>query len=136
MRKCIVVVSIIALCLLFAGAGIFAIADGWLAPITVSMRASRGIFEGGVIAGPTDQQDFVADNALTPAEEREGAKLMRYLRTGCFVVSLQLSEEPDQPAIIVSDATKSGEIIIRCKNADEAKNIIYRLRAGPGQKKT
>ena len=136
MRKHIAVVTIIAVCLLLVAASLFAFVDGWFGPLTVSMQASRGIFEGGVIAGPTDQQDFLAIVALTPAEEREGAKLMRYLRSGCFVVSLRLSEEPDQPPILVSDATKGGEIIIRCKNIDEANKIIYRLRAGPSQKKT
>jgi hypothetical protein len=136
MRKRVIVASIVAVCLLLAGVSLFAVVDGWFGPIIVSMRASRGIFEGGVIAGPTDQQDFLAIIALTPAEEREGAKLMRYLRTGCFVVSLRLSEEPDQPPILVSDATKGGEVIIRCKNIDEANKIIYRLHAGPGQKKT
>ena len=74
MRKRVILAAIVAVCLLFAGVSLFAFVDGWFGPITVSMRASRGIFEGGVIAGPTDQQDFLAIIALTPAEEREGAK--------------------------------------------------------------
>ena len=46
---------------------------------SLACERRAAFFEGGVIAGPTDQQDFLAIIALTPAEEREGAKLMRYL---------------------------------------------------------
>jgi hypothetical protein len=111
------------------------VADGWFGPIKITMHASRYMFEGAVIAGPTDQQDFLVIVSLSPMENHEAEEMVRYLRSGC-VVSLELSEQPDQPPILISDVTKSGEVIIRCKNADEANKLIDRLQAGPGQKKT
>lgn len=114
--------------------------SGWVyplfGPITVPMRGSIYMFEGGVVTPITDSQDFIAVIALTPAEDRDGAKLAHLLRAGCFVVSLKITEQPDQPAILVSEMTKSGEVIIRCKTLEEANHIIDRLHAGPGQKKT
>jgi len=114
--------------------------SGWVyplfGPITVPMRGSISMFEGGVVTPMTDSQDFIDVITLTPMEHRDAAKLAHLLRAGCFVVSLRITEQPDQPAITVSGITNSGEVIIRCRTADEANHIIDRLRAGPGQKKT
>ena len=113
--------------------------SGWVYPlfdrITVPMRGSISMFEGGVVTPMTDSQDFIDIIALTPMEHRDAAKLVHLLRAG-FVVSLRITEQPDQPAITVSGVTDSGEVIIRCKTAEEANHIIDRLHAGPGQKKT
>ena len=135
MRKLLlaVVIALVALVLLPP------FMSGWVYPlfgrITVPMRGSISMFEGGVVTPMTDSQDFIDIIALTPAEQRDADKLMHLLRAG-FIISLRITEQPDQPAITVLGATDSGEVIIPCKTADDANHIIDRLHARPDQKKT
>jgi len=66
----------------------------------------------------------------TPAEHRDAERVAGLLRAG-HRVSLRVSEEPDQAPILVSDITKDGEFIIRCKSLEEAKRIMDRVHALP-----
>jgi hypothetical protein len=136
MRKLLVVAVIAFVALVLVPPFVVGVVYPYFGPITVTMRGSVSMFEGGVVTPVTDSGDFIVIIALTPMEHRGAEKLARLLRTGCFVVSLRITEQPDQPAIRVSDMTKQGEVIIRCRTADEANHLIDRLHAGPGQKKT
>jgi hypothetical protein len=95
-------------------------------PIHSHMVGSSTMFEGGIAVQAPYSSDALAIVALTPAEHRDAEKLLRLLRAG-DVVSLRIREEPDQPEILISDATKDGEVIIRCKTVSEANQIISRL---------
>jgi hypothetical protein len=134
MRKLLLIV-VIAVALALLAPFLVGVVYPWFGPITVPMRGSVSMFEGGVVTPMTDSKDFIAIIALTPMEHHDAAKLAHLLRAGCFVVSLRITEEPDQPAIMVSDITKEGEVIVRCKTIDEANHVIDRLYAGPEQKK-
>ena len=136
MRKTLVVAVIALAAFVLLPPFVVGVVYPWFGPITVPMRGSVSMFEGGVVTPMTDSQDFIAIISLTPMEHRDADKLAHLLRAGCFVVSLRITEQPDQPAIMVSDMTKNGEVIVRCKTLEEANHIIDRLHAGPGQKKT
>jgi hypothetical protein len=136
MRKVLIIAVIAVAVLVLLPPFMVGVVYPQFGPITVPMRGSVSMFEGGVVTPMTDSQDFIAIIALTPMEHRDADKLAHLLRAGCFVVSLRITEEPDQPAIMVSDMTKKGEVIVRCKTIEEANHVIDRLHAGPGQKKT
>jgi hypothetical protein len=135
MRKLLVIAVVVFVAFVLLPPFVVGVVYPYFGPMTVPMHGSVSMFEGGVVTPATDSGDFIAIIALTPREHHDADKLARLLRAGCFVVSLRITEQPDQPAIIVSDMTKEGEVIIRCKTADEANHIIDRLHAAPGQKK-
>jgi hypothetical protein len=95
---------------------------------TIEMMGSRSIFLNGIITRSPGSGEFLVIVELTPAEERDGDRMVAILRSG-HPVSLRIREEADQPPILVSDVTSHGEAIIRCKTLEEANKIIDRLHA-------
>ena len=88
------------------------------------------MFLGGVITPSPGSGELLVIIEGTPAEHRDAERVADLLRQG-HQVSLRISEEPDKPPILISDITKHGEFIIRCKTLDEANHVIDRLHAGP-----
>jgi hypothetical protein len=94
---------------------------------TVEFVGSRTMFlQTGVVTPSPGSGEFLVLIDGTPAEHHDADKLAGRLRSG-YRVSLRIREEPDQPPILISDITKDGEFIIRCKTLEEANQILSRL---------
>jgi hypothetical protein len=85
---------------------------------------------GGVITPTPSSGEFLVIIELTPSVNADAEKLCRLLRTG-HPVSLKIREEPDASPVLVSDVTRQGEVIIRCKTRGEAEGVMARLHAQP-----
>ena len=106
--------------------------DRWTNNSTIEITGSRTIFLRGGIITPSPSGEFLVIITLTPAEERDGDRMVDALHGG-HPVSFRIREEPSQPSILISDLTSRGEAIIRCKTFEEAQRVIDRLQSWPLQ---
>ena len=95
---------------------------------TVEMLGSSWIFLVGADTHQLASGECILAIELTPAEDSDGDKMCKLLRTGHRVL-LRLREKPDDPPILVSSVTDSGEAIIQCSSLAEAQKITQRIYA-------
>jgi hypothetical protein len=96
----------------------------------VEMLGSRSIFLPSADTHQLASGEYIVAIELTPAEEADGDKLVKLLRSGHRVL-FRLREEPDQAPVLVASVTDLGEAIIQCGSLDEAQRIVDRLHARP-----
>ncbi len=103
-----------------------------LADSTLEMTGSLSMFveEAGVVTPSPGSGEFLLIVELNPAHEPDAEKMVQIFRSGHSVL-LRIREEPNQPAILVSDVTSHGEAIIRCQSLEEANRIMDRLHTRP-----
>jgi hypothetical protein len=100
---------------------------------TVEMLGSSWMFLVGADTHELPSREWIVAVELTPAEDRDGEKMCKLLRSGHHVL-LRLREKPDDPPMLVSSVTDGAVAIIECKSFAEAQKITERIYAVRNQR--